>query len=302
MKVAILNRQRAAFPGGDLVQIDATIEALSRRNIEAEYAPEGWTVDWLRGFDLVHMFHISFGWSVYNYERTIESNVPYVVTPIFYPAVNLGASVRQMRNILRDAERILPFSQAEWDEMTDVLHITRAEASSLFPQATPIPNGTDPVFHGSDDLAGRSGVIAVVARTGDKNTHLVRNVCRDLDVQFTEVCGVESREELAGIYKRAAVFVNASTSERMSLTTGEALCAGCRVIDTVHNRGRVWYGRGLVTIDPTNSQRLRQAIQSAFTYVDWDYSPNRAARRLTWDLVAEGLDVGVYRPVLAGFI
>lgn len=298
MRVAFLNRQRASHPGGDLIEIDATMQALTTLGIECEYAPEGWTLDWLDTFDLAHVFHLNFGWSTYNWSRCVDAGVPYVLTPLFYPNTDLGADAHMMRRGLYQAGYVTPNSHREYEELIATLGIQPIETFD-YPAALPIPNGTDRLFAGPMSDQGRRGVICVTPRDGDKNTGVVAEACHRLGLPYRCVSGIESREELARVYRSALVFVNASESERMSLTTGEALVAGCRVIDTEHNRGNSWYGSGLVRVDPRDVSILRAQIDVAYRVrnYDWDYSPNRAAQRLTWDVVAGQL-VRVYRRVI----
>jgi hypothetical protein len=298
MRIAFLNRKRDTHVGGDITQIDATMQALTRRGIECHYAHEGWTIDWLRGFDLAHVFHINFSWSTYNWSRCVEARVPYVLTPIFYPDTALGADAETMRRGLYHASYVTPNSHREYEELLATLAIQPIETFD-YPAALPIPNGTDRMFVGPCTAAGRAGVICVTPRAGDKNTAVVQHICASLGFPYRCVSGIGDREELAHVYRRARVFVNASLSERMSLTTGEALVAGCRVIDTVHNRGNSWYGEGLAKVDPRDRSVLRAQLDVAYNVADrdWDYSPNRAAQRLTWDVVADQL-ARVYRRVL----
>jgi hypothetical protein len=143
----------------------------------------------------------------------------------------------------------------------------------------------------------RSGIIAVSARgDSDKNIPLLRKICES-DSLNLQVATDWSRQKLANDLRYYKVFVNASGSERMSLTIGEALCAGCRVLATNQNWGNSHYP-GLVTFDPKDEIHLEHMIRFALTSPDWDYRPNAAARCLTWDFVAEKLE-GVYREVLA---
>lgn len=297
MRIAFLNRRADSHPGGDLTQISATMHALNAAGVECEYAPEGWSLDWLRSFDLAHVFHLNFSWSTYNWTRCVDAGVPYVLTPIFYPQTDLGADAQTMRRGLYHASYVTPNSHREYEELIATLAIQPIETFD-YPAALPIPNGTDrKVFAGLDRVGDRSGVICVTPRDGDKNTRVVEDVCRALGLPYRCVSGIESRVELARVYRSALVFVNASLSERMSLTTGEALVAGCRVIDTVHNRGNSWYGEGLAREDPLHPRALMNHIRVAYESTDWDYSPNVAARRLTWDVVADQL-LRVYRRVL----
>ena len=143
----------------------------------------------------------------------------------------------------------------------------------------------------------RPVVLAVSARgDSDKNIPMLRRICQGANIPLTVASGI-SRSDLAAMYPEHMVFVNASESERMSLTIGEALCAGCRVLATQENWGNEWYP-GLVTFDPTDELHLEHLIKWALSSPDWDYRPNTAARCLTWDWVAEKLEA-VYREALS---
>ena len=98
--------------------------------------------------------------------------------------------------------------------------------------------------------------------------------------------------KLPPIYKAHRLFVNNSDSERMSLTVGEALCAGCRVVSNHGNRGAENY-RNLIVDYITED-----LIARSYNLPDWDYLPNHDARQLTWDLVATRL-IKVYEEVLS---
>jgi hypothetical protein len=159
-----------------------------------------------------------------------------------------------------------------------------------------IPNGTDPIFHHEADQREKS-VLTVSARgPSDKGVPMVAGICKRLGVLYFNASDLV-HSSLSTCYPHFKVFVNASGSERMSLTIGEALCAGCRVLATEENWANAWYP-GLVTFNPSDELYLEHLIRLALTSADWDYRPNAAARCLTWDFVAEKLE-GVYKEVLA---
>lgn len=309
MRIAILNRQREAYPGGDLVQIDATVEALRKHGVEAVYAPEGWTLDWLRSFDLVHVFHVNFGWSKYNFNRVQESGMKYVVTPIFYPTRDLGMNGEEMLEALAGSEAVLVHSPREWQDIYDCFTSPVVDNINLLSILSKklkdfVPNGTDtslfhPPIQGRPPI-GRNYVACVTARAGDKNERLVEEQCRLLDIPYRCIIGVKRPELAAILREQVKLFVNASDSERMSLTIGEALCSGCRVLATNQNRGNTWYGAGLATIpcSPVNTNKLRGAIAEAYwaREDEWIWDPNNKASLLTWDVVAEKI-AKIYKEV-----
>ena len=286
MKIAFINRSRSSHPGGDLVAIDETMAALRCRGIECEYAPEGWTSEWLSDFDVAHLFHMNFGWSLENIKK-VYGYIPYVLTPIYYPDFAAGVSKGEMLGMLLRASMVMPFSNQERTEITAGIPYAK-QARFYF-----VPNGTSQAFHHANvtNSGERKGVIAVAAREGDKGLNLVAEACDMAGLPFHKVTGIPYAE-MPLHYATARVFVNASGSERMSLTTGEALCAGCRVIDTEGNRGREWYGDRLVTWRPSDGPAtLAALLTGVYTATDWDYAPNNLARSLTWDMVAAKLIV-----------
>jgi hypothetical protein len=300
MRIAFLNRGREAFPGGDCVALDATMEALRRRGHVADEI--GWVAEKLVDYDICHMIHCNFSWSFGNYEAIQKAKRPYVLTPVYYPGPLLSGITRnQMHEIVNNAAMVLPFSNKEcslydWNHVFD----SGKQATDLHKKWRPIPNGTDEMFDARDGREHMStlDVITVSARgESDKNVSMVRKICERLNRSFTLATGL-SRPELADIYKHHRVFVNASGSERMSLTIGEALCSGCRVLATQENWGNEFYN-GLVTFDPADETRLELLIKWALTSEHWDYRPNAAARCITWDWVAQKLEE-VYGEVLNG--
>jgi hypothetical protein len=292
MRVCFLNRLRGNYPGGDMIAMDATIAALCRfrpsplspGNIDA-FCLEDYR-DTLPDADIYHVFHCNFGWSKEIIERARARTRCVVVTPIFYPDPNVGLSFAEIRHLLNQVYVTLPFS---WTEAGEIHRLVKVSTEP------PIPNGTDPVFHQPNDPPHREGVLTVCARYPDKNVGTVQAVCTELGIACAVVHTYKHRD-MPDIYARHRVFVNCSNSERMSLTTGEALCAGCRVIDTTENRGNEWY-RPIVQCCPWSREGLKGLVRWAYSSPTWDWSPNDAARKLTWDEVARRL-VEVYRSVL----
>lgn len=284
MKIAILSRDRNTHPGGDIVQIDATIAALKTLGVEAKYLDDN---ESLAGYDLAHVFHVNFGWSKVNFKKVRAAGLPVVVTPIFYPTQELGMNYREIATELSRAKYVLPFSDREALEMKFALLSTKVLVT---------PNATDSKFESFLESSSRDGVLCVAAREGDKNSSLVRQACEQLNVPFRLAIGL-SREETIAAYQKSRVFVNASESERMSLTIGEGLVAGCRVLATTENWGNEWYGRYLKLISPWNYPHLVQSIKEAYEAPEWDFDPNKRARIWTWTMVA-GMIKDVYKEVL----
>ncbi len=296
MRIAFLNRGREAHPGGDVIALDATMDALRKRGHTVDEI--GWVAEKLVNYDICHLMHCNFDWALGGYQAIQTAKKPYVLTPIYYPGPLLcGITREQLMETFINAAAITPFSHCEIDHIySEIGGIDRPRFLSKY---RVIPNATDELFHSDwpDTEAFRPNDVLCVSARGesDKNVTMVRRIADRLQCKFRLATEL-SREELKGAYIHSRVFVNASGSERMSLTIGEALCAGCRVLATDQNWGNSHYP-GLVEFDPADENRLELLIKWALESPDWDYRPNSAARCITWDWVAGKLEE-VYREVL----
>lgn len=292
MRIAFLNRKRDVWIGGDLIAVDATIEALNRLpDTYAAYIDVGQEA-LLAGFDIAHLYHCNFDWALDNHTAVLAAGIPYVLTPLYYPEVQ-GADQKKVAALLQGAKVVLPFSQAERDELL--------QDTGLVLPCEAVPNGTSLAFHHGRQYhaSSRRGVLCVAARgEAEKQCALVRSICAEMSIPFRLVAA-NAHITMPLVYASAKVFVNASLSERMSLTVGEALCSNCRVLATDKNRGNEWYP-GLETLDPADKKQMEDQIVYAYALDDreWNYAPNKAARDLTWESVASRL-VSIYTYALA---
>lgn len=298
MRIAFLNRGRETHPGGDIIALDETMAALRRLGVECEET--GWDADRIANgnFDLCHVFHCNFDWSWGNYQAIQKARKKYVLTPVFYAVDTVefepllcGINFDQITEMIRGASRITPFSVLEYDNLP----------TAPWPdQVKIIPNGTAKEFYGYRPPFNRMLGVSTISSRGpsDKNCEKIIEACVRADLRLNVITD-KTRSEVATLLQDTSVFINASESERMSLTIGEALCAGCRVMATKENWGNEWYGPGLYTFDPKESvEVLAERLRAVYYAEEWDYSPNIKARLITWDLVAAQL-LQVYQEVLA---
>jgi len=293
MRVSWLNRGLHSHPGGDLIQVEETALALRKQgvwvNVESE-DPEQCRPH-LSSIDIAHIVHCNFGFSKANWLWCVKAGVPYVLTPLYYDANKLGMTYEEQRQMLEGASAVTLFTlqEAELIQRCTGYNGFNADRGGF----RIIPNGTSVRFHSSEDPMQRAGVLAVAAREGAKGTGIVRELCKELGYPFTLATGV-AKEDMPGLYKSHRVFVHAADLEVMSLVIGEALCANCRVLATETNPGNSWYP-GLVTFNPhmpAGRVVLKNLLQWAYLegaepgWVHWNYTPNEAARKLTWDYVA----------------
>lgn len=243
-------------------------------NLYGEWSPES-----LHEYDVVHIQHCNLTWSKDNWWKTLASRRPYVVSPIFYPTDALGMAYDEMRAMFENASAVCPLSFREAWEIT-----TLTGFSGPFHV---IPHGTEERFHCVRDITtsdySYEFVMCANAR-GQKGESLVEKVCERLGLPFRYVTGVP-HEKLHLLYRQARVFVHSSPDDRMSLTVGEALCSGCRVISSDRDRGNEWFP-GLKACNPESEQELEAYIGMAWRSEQWDWRPNERAREMTWEVAA----------------
>lgn len=275
MRVAFINRNPATHPGGDLIMLQCLMDALTKLGVECENVYGEWGPERLHQFDVCHIQHSNFTWVKDGWWKVLASRRPYVVSPIFYPTDALGMTYDEMRAMFENAAAVCPLSFREAREIA-----TLTGFSGPFHV---IPHGTEERFHAANDNWPREYVMCANAR-GQKGESLVEQVCGKLGLPFRYITGVP-HEKLHMIYRQARVFVHSSPDDRMSLTVGEALCSGCRVISSDRDRGNEWFP-GLKACNPESEQELEAYIAMAWRSEQWDWRPNERAREMTWEVAA----------------
>lgn len=282
MKIAFINRDReTSHKGGDLIQIAELTSELQKLGVEISYfngdsLPAG---NFLEPFDLVNVFHSNFQFSLFGVRAAVAQGKPYVLTPIFFTSV-FGIEWEDVRWAVNNAAYLLPNSPREIATIETVLGMYLLTRS-----IRAIPNGTSARFHCRRPFEDRPIDILTMAQRGGKGDDMIEELAAAERFSYSSPKDIP-HNRLQDCYAECKVFVHASSSEVMSLVIGEALCAGCRVLATAHNPGNSWYGPGLRIIDPGDKEGVRQAMKDALASKEWDYSPNEAARKLTWESAA----------------
>jgi hypothetical protein len=276
MRIAVLNRDPAAYPGGDVLSARDLIAAFKQLGDAADYMETGWGISDLRKADWVYIKHVNFEWSWYNITRAWEAARPYVLQPMFYPTFNLGMDRERIQQALDKAALVHMNSQKEFEVMRS-LKLSVDQGKVLL-----CPNGTDQNFHCPETGERFDGAFTVEPRAGAKNGKKVMDLCEQLGIECSCMTDVPYLE-MPDIYAKIKVFINASDGERCSRTIAEALCSGCRVLATKHNWGNEWYPH-LATFDP--DEDFSEMLKSAMEAMQWDFLPNRIARGYTWEAQA----------------
>ncbi len=273
--VCFINRNPSTHPGGDLIMLECLITALLKLGIQCTHLYGEWAPENLHQYDVIHLQHCNFTFTKDGWWKTLASRRPYVVLPIFYPTDALGMTYSEIRTMFENASAVVPLSFAEAREIR-----TLTGYSGPFHV---IPHGTEERFSWHQPMIEREFVMCANAR-GDKGESLVERVCQRLGLPFKYVRGVP-HEKLHLVYRQAKVFVHSSPDDRMSLTVGEALCSGCRVISSTGDRGNEWFP-SIIECDPEDETELESQIYSAWHYPEWSYRPNDTARTMTWEKAA----------------
>lgn len=278
MKIVIQNRdERESHKGGDMVQVHEYVNNLIKLGDDAVYSPS-WDMDF-NGYDIVHLFHLNFGWTWKHYLNVRKQNKPYVITTVFYPFENSDMDISMMCEILDNAERVFCMSVNECNEMIQFLNhevpqekivITNNGVAEYFtPEGPKYDKLTDYVMtagrweagkgHGKViDACRRLGLpVLAVGSYGDQE---FKKGCQ---ASYPEALCLEHVEPdvLATMYRGAKLYVCASNSERNNLCLMEAAACGCNLVSAPGNRGNEWYGPRLTIADPANNEALDLAIK-----------------------------------------
>lgn len=275
MNIAYVNRNPFTHPGGDLIMMDCLMDALRKIGVQCTNIYGNWTPETLYPYDVVVIQHSNFSWVKEGWWKIMASRRPYVCSPIFYPTDQLGMDYEEMRTMFENASAVCPLS---FKEAREIENLTGFNGPFHV-----IPHGTEERFHWPDEYH-KVGVVMCANARGQKGETLVEKVCLQLGLPFKYITGIPHKQ-LHMVYRQAKVFVHSSPDDRMSLTVGEALCAGCRIISSDRDRGNEWFP-GIKACNPENEDELAQWIRMAWRSENWDYSPNEQARKMTWEIAA----------------
>lgn len=114
------------------------------------------------------------------------------------------------------------------------------------------------------------------------------NRCNDLAKQRGNVYFVSPRspQELAGIYRLAAVHVLPSWRETPGLVSLEAAAAGCRVVSTAIGSAQEYFGDLAWYCDPRDGKSIRRAVENALASPPSTRLRDLVLERFTWDAAA----------------
>lgn len=354
MRVLFVNTREDAeqHPGGDNVQMQKTQESLASLGVEVIVRSPA-TLTALPPFDLAHLFNMQMPQAAVRLLTALQPlGTPILLSPIYWDmlahwadtAVNthprwrtlahrvgkvraqtiyirwqrlkepLFRRWRDQRRLLRQAERVLPNSQAE----ADLLQAVFVPGKSFMQRVTVVPNGIDPTLYRelptpSAAFVAKYGVRDFVLQVGSvnptKNQLGLIEALYDLPVplvfigkpltermDYYAACqarGAErgnvlfldrvAYEELPAIYALAAVHVLPSWRETPGLVSLEAAAAGCKVVTTSIGSTTDYFGDLAWYCHPGDPASVRRAVVAALQTPPSPLLRQRVLQQYTWE-------------------
>lgn len=290
MKFLLCNQDENNFKGGDSVQLRGWMEALKSLGHEAEYSCR--TNPVTAGFDYALLHHLNFGWTLCQ-ARTVRKTMKYSVMCIYYHDLWI-IKRSEMQEICDGAEYLFCLSEKEAEELVRDLGIKYKEKIKI------VPNGVDvslfnPKQRDTTKKAKNAythyDIISASRFGGSKGHHYLVNALKKLSdeglklrVQFVgqvddnaylsklrndmaetihkyEFVLNAKNEEMPIYYKSSDILAFCSISERNSLVVLEAAACGCKIINSVYNRGK-WQLPESIIVNPEDDEEVIKAIKT----------------------------------------
>ncbi|MDL2290666.1 glycosyltransferase family 4 protein [Desulfovibrio sp. OttesenSCG-928-F20] len=324
----LFNTYPVAFdcPGGGEVQLLKYKEALEGLGLRVLCYDPWRPKEQFDAADMVHYFSVHGGsWHFCRYVHKVRG-LPLVISPSIWIDNHDKYGMKEINGILRMADRILPNSQAECEQLAALCNVD----PNLF---TPIVNGVDDIFFDKappelfrqhfgihepfvlcmgnieerknqlrliQALAG-AGICLVLAGQDREAGYAAR--CRasaDSSVHFIGMLEHGSAMQRSA-YAAAEAFVLPSTLETPGLAALEAAAVGCRLAITREGCTKEYFQDFAEYLEPYDVSSIRQAVLNALRREKNAALPLYIRERYTWRRAAEQL-VAVYQNVANYFL
>jgi glycosyltransferase involved in cell wall biosynthesis len=241
-----------------------------------------------------------------------------------------GKMGRNLRRLLSIPAQLLPNSYLEVEHLEYVLGLK----GRLYQRCTVVPNGVNrelfdplpaPNQHFYNEY-GLDGFVLEVARIQSAKNQLgliealsdtsfpivLLGQPSPYEKDYVDSCitaakrrgnvyfvSPKNAQELAGIYRLAAVHVLPSWRETPGLVSLEAAAAGCRIVTTLNGSAREYFGDQAWYCNPRDPHSIRQAVFAALDSTQSNILRNRVLECFTWDVAAK-VTYNSYHEVLGG--
>jgi len=244
LSVLFQNRPRS-WSGGDMIHMEGLQEALRQDGLTADFRPPGFRS--IQDWDLVHLMHIAFPWSVEIAQRCIEQEHPFVVSSILQTVDSLP----DLQTVGLHASAIIAASEGERRKLLSC-------CPDLRDKIVVIPLGLDPSWFVAPEAPldlGERYVLCAGRYERQKRQRAVLEACRQIGARVVFVGGPDCtgsweyydeliaqdygkatvlrsmpRAELQRLFYGAHVVCQASEYESFGLTGIEAAAAGANLV------------------------------------------------------------------------
>lgn len=321
----LYNTYPVAFgcPGGGEIQLLKCKETLEALGVEVLLF-DPWRPQF-ESVDLVHYFSVQGGsMNFCDYVKRI--GLPLVISPVLWltrenrPRFPMG----EVRDLLNHADRILPNSKSEAEQLADEFGLDRDKFSV-------VPNGVDPEFGVPADpesFRRHFGVtfpflLNVANVEPRKNQRLLAQVARNMETDLLLLGQVRDRKYLAdcleiggprarylghlahedpllkSAYRACEVFVLPSLLETPGLAALEAAAQGAKTVVTSVGSTVEYFQDFAVYIDPVDAASVQRGIEN-----QWSAAPDERLRihvlaNFTWAQAGRALIEAYRRTLLA---
>jgi len=287
MRVLFFNRDPSLWQGGDMVQMDNTMNALRKLGVECSFE---YVVPSLVAYDAVHIMHINFDWTKAIAEQCLKDHKPYFISAIFYP-FEYALTFKEMERYINLSSGVICLSEAEKKELIGQTHCN-PELVHV------IPNGVDTALFTRGRVEGKRAI--TLARVSpEKGLIYAAKACKALNIPYVIAGEIKSDVYAQALKEQGAVllgkldehqvveelhnssiYICTSTSERQSLGVLEAAACGLPVVDSIFNRGSSLLPSSEV-VNPFSERELNSAIQKQWL------APTNIDEVPSWDDVGQ---------------
>lgn len=307
MKVLFQNRPKSTWIGGDMVQLEKTMEAVAKLGVEVEFNDQPVYSPALlyRHFDLIHVYNFSMDWTKYQILTASLSNKPVVASMIYH-----------------ECEEYVPYSEQQQllDYISAAVFLTSSEVERVKRHLTikddkihVIPNGIDEFwFKGVFKDKDTPSFVLTVGRIEPSKGQLgAAQACKNMnlkylmvgerkDESYAKTCEAYGAvwqpplgpEDLIKLYASCSVYCLPSKAEVFPLTVMEAGAQGKPIVLTSNCE---WKDSGAIECYWHDPQSIERAIRRASLNENKDLQTK--LKDMTWDKVGQEY-LNLYQSIL----
>jgi glycosyltransferase involved in cell wall biosynthesis len=307
MRVLFQNRPKASWIGGDMVQLEKTMEAVAKLGVDVEFNDHPVYTPALRyrHFDIVHVYNFSMDWTKFQITTASISSKPVVASMIYHEAEEYMPYTEQQK-LLDYIKAAVFLTPTEVERVKRHLKIDENKINI-------IGNGIDPFWFKTVMKGDTPPYVLTVGRIDASKGQLgAAQACSKIGIRYlmvgerkdegyTKECEKYGAiwqaplepKDLIKLYASCTVFCLPSRAEIFPLTVMEAGAQGRPIVLTDNCE---WKDTGAITCKWHDAESIESAIRMASLKND---NPDLKAKlqKMTWDDVGKQY-VELYNRVL----